>query len=126
MKKFGFFDQMDGDLARETLKRETSSTALPDESAIVSYLSHGTMVAAVAGPAIDLLSEDESLIDPPHIFTDGEWIWSGDVRHYVEKYHLRVPDEFKNRMSEVGWIPPKVVDIPSLREMYWEDAIAVD
>jgi hypothetical protein len=35
--------------------------------------------------------------------TDGEWFWYAGLIHYVERYNLRLPEEFTQHASEKHW-----------------------
>ena len=62
----------------------------------------------VAGVTTDLLSEADDVIGSPHIFTDGEWFWTADVIHYIENYHIQVPDDLLAKMKKKDWKCPEV------------------
>ena len=38
-------------------------------------------------------------------YTDGEWTWTNAVTYHVEKYHLRLPDDFVKKVinNEEWW-----------------------
>jgi hypothetical protein len=38
--------------------------------------------------------------------TDGEWVWPEGLPHYVEKHHVRLPDEFVATMRRRRWRVP--------------------
>lgn len=77
-----------------------SDTPHPDKAAVISYLkSGGRGVAASTGVNKDVFTGDvfglaENLRD------DGEFQWSDTLAHYVDKYNLRLPDEFVAKALE--------------------------
>lgn len=36
--------------------------------------------------------------------TDGEWFWYAGLIYYVEKYNVKLPDEFIERAKRHGWM----------------------
>ena len=36
-------------------------------------------------------------------YTDGEWLWPGDLSYYVRKYALKLPEEFVETMQKNEW-----------------------
>jgi hypothetical protein len=75
----------------------------------------------VPGISYDLLAETETIIGPPHVFTDGEWAWTADEIYYLEKYHIEVPDEFVQHMKANNWKCPLVDDsrILEIKEIHF-------
>lgn len=55
-------------------------------------------------------------ISTPHE-ADGTWAWYGDLAYYVEKYHVRLPNEFIEHMKMNNWMvsPEDTVDIDNLQ-----------
>lgn len=50
---------------------------------------------ATPGIAFDVLAEPQTTIGAaPHIFTDAEWAWPGDLAYYLEAYHCALPSAF--------------------------------
>ena len=43
-----------------------------------------------------------------HRFTDGEWLWSESLPHYVERHAVSLPEEFVNCMRPRGWRVPEI------------------
>jgi hypothetical protein len=105
MKRFGFFSELPKADAIRVLRENLGEGPQMDEERILNYLRTGTQMVAVAGVVFDLLAKDESIIGPPHEFSDGEWLWSADVLHYVMHYHLRVPEGFVSHMRGNNWVP---------------------
>jgi hypothetical protein len=57
--------------------------------------------------------------------TDGTWFWYAGLIHFIEKYNVRVPEEFIRHAARQGWrvnkesIPPRRYDCS-----YWEQVPA--
>ena len=39
--------------------------------------------------------------------TDGEWFWYAGLIHFIEKYNVRVPQEFAEHAARQGWCVTK-------------------
>ncbi len=58
------------------------------------------------GTGVDPLSDGLVATDPPHILTDGEWEWPGDLPYYLEEYHVSLEREFLDRVRGNGYRVP--------------------
>ncbi len=64
--------------------------------------------------AKDWLAEDpEVVIGPPHVLTDGAYVWPADLPHYVRNYHVRLPNHFVIHMRRNDFQVPADVDVAS-------------
>lgn len=106
LKRAGFFRELRHGMPEGPQLRSLASE-LPQENErqIVSYLKSGVLFIATPGVVEDVLAPGH-LIGSPHILTDGVWAWPGDLAHYVEKYHVRLPAEFVTHMENQDWAPP--------------------
>lgn len=50
------------------------------------------------------------------ILTDGEWAWPDTLSHYVEKYHLELPQEFVRHATSAEFTIPDVT-VDDLRRL---------
>jgi hypothetical protein len=110
LKRFGFFADMPKEEAVRLLVSLTADTPRPNEARTLAYLRGGSQLLAIPGLARDLLLEKGEIIGPPHICSDGEWIWTADVIFYIEKYHIAIPADLLRRMEDHGWQCPPVDD----------------
>lgn len=76
---------------------------------LIDYLRQGRRIVAVAGISRDPRNNDEVIPTPPHIATDGEWVWSEDLLYFLQKYEFGLPEEFLLWAQSNNWIVP---DIP--------------
>jgi len=87
------------------LRSVVSKSPHQNEDRIVRYLRSGVLFIATPGFVEDVLAPGQ-IIGSAHIFTDGVWVWPGDLAHYVEKYHVRLPAEFVAHMEDQNWTIP--------------------
>ncbi|MFJ9151285.1 hypothetical protein ACIRP7_25255 [Streptomyces sp. NPDC102270] len=79
--------------------RETAAFA-------VAYLAGSPAVAEFTETEQCLLGCGENLVGCSSLFTDGSWVWRGDLGHYVGRHGVTLPPEFVERMREFDWKPP--------------------
>ena len=77
-----------------------------NEGEQINYLKKGIVFIACPGTVRDALNVTSGIIGSPHILTDGVWAWPADLAYYVEKYHVRLPDDFTQHMKSCFWTPP--------------------
>ncbi|MFE5867019.1 hypothetical protein ACFQ6V_00035 [Streptomyces roseifaciens] len=80
----------------------------PEEQEVAAYLRGGHVLFASMGVVDDVLGSGESIVGGGSLFTDGEWVWRGDLSFYVTTYHLALPDEFVGRARAAGFQVPAV------------------
>ncbi len=109
LKRVGYFREMrHGDPTGASLHNARQAQASADEAQLVNYLDAGNILVATAGPSIDVLDPDQPKIASAHVMTDGVYSWPGDLGYYVNKYHVRLPDEFLAHMASNNWNVPAV------------------
>ncbi|WP_051718050.1 hypothetical protein [Streptomyces megasporus] len=69
---------------------------LEEESA--DYLGRGHEIFASMGVTEDVLGSGENILGGGSVYTDGEWIWRGDLGFYLLRYHLRLPEDFVEKV----------------------------
>lgn len=90
-----------------------------DEKEIIRYLQNGHDLFNIMGSSDDALGSGEAILGGDSIYSDGEWVWRGDLWFYVRKHHVILPAEFVDRVRKLGHsVPDK--DIPRLMEIAQE------
>lgn len=112
VRKVGFFAEFNPYTAKgnPSLRTAVQTVPSPHEASIVAYLRGGRRGWVHYGKPNDVLAEEWTLIagDAGCLNTDGTWVWPDELAHYVEKYHVRLPDEFVRFMEEHNFVPPPV------------------
>lgn len=88
----------------------------PDHRALVRYLESGVVLRRVRSRTIDLVHPTRGKSVPGSILTDGEWIWPAGHAHYVERYAVRLPDDFLLHVRSAGHVMP-TVDFETVRSL---------
>lgn len=77
---------------------------------IVKYLQSGIVLAACGSVVEDIINPQNGIIGTPDDLTDGTWMWPADLSYYVERYDLKLDEEFLDHMSKNSWkVPTDVV-----------------
>jgi hypothetical protein len=93
--RVGFFAELrHGDAQGPKLAEARRSEPHPHEALLVSYLQQAPVLVTSPGPVRDVLDPDRGYIGTASIHTDGVWCWPGDLAHYVEIYHVALPEAF--------------------------------
>ncbi|MBC2863664.1 hypothetical protein [Streptomyces mexicanus] len=79
-----------------------------DADEIGAYLRGGHPVFCAMGAVEDVLGSGEFFLGGASLFTDGEWLWRGDLRHYVRSHGVTLPEEFLERVRTRGYEVPAV------------------
>jgi hypothetical protein len=83
-----------------------------DQENVLSYLRSGYVFAIPIGGGardhIDPSQRANPVVDGRGLagcteMTDGEWFWYAALIHYVERYNLRLPEEFVECARRHGW-----------------------
>ncbi|MFF4159449.1 hypothetical protein [Streptomyces sp. NPDC001678] len=80
----------------------------PNEQDVAAYLRGGHTLFASMGVVDDVLGSGEGIVGGSSLFTDGEWVWRGDLWFYATTYHLRLPEEFTSKIHAAGYAVPPV------------------
>ncbi|WP_328726582.1 hypothetical protein [Streptomyces sp. NBC_00259] len=97
IKRVGFFREFapqDADPAAPSVHDAVRPYGLHDESGLLSYLASGTEIFSAMGAERDAITGDEWIPGAGSLVTDGTWMWPVELRHYVERYHAELPEEF--------------------------------
>ncbi|MCM3266488.1 hypothetical protein M3765_21205 [Streptomyces thermoviolaceus] len=79
-----------------------------DADEIGAYLRDGHPVFCAMGAVEDVLRPGEFLLGGASLFTDGEWLWRGDLWHYVRSHGVTLPEEFLERVRARGYKVPAI------------------
>jgi hypothetical protein len=107
LRRVGFFRELahgdpDGPSVREVAERG----AYDDQAALLRYLRGGTLLVATPGVVDDVLADSPMVIGPPHLYTDGVYVWPADLPYYVEHYRVALPAGFLDAVAARGYRPP--------------------
>ncbi|MCQ2499776.1 MAG: hypothetical protein MJ117_00345 [Lachnospiraceae bacterium] len=64
---------------------------------IIKYLKSGKKTYISLGKSVDFFTNETLPVEMGGM-TDGEFSWSTSLYHYVERYNLRLPKEFEDKV----------------------------
>ncbi|WP_405190937.1 hypothetical protein OG473_26255 [Streptomyces anulatus] len=109
MKIAGFFEELwppSFGAPVGSLLDSVSSEVYEDSKEIAKYLLSGHDLFSVMGSSGDVLGSGETVLGGDSIFSDGDWVWRGDLCFYMRKYNVRLPDTFLAHVREKQYLVP--------------------
>lgn len=103
LKRVGFFKEMPHGLDSQLSIMDYINKANKDVDRISNYLREGIEVIVSPGVVNDIINDNKGIAGTSSLYTDGEWIWPGDLAYYVKEYKLKLPDEFIESMNRNSW-----------------------
>lgn len=91
----------------ENLRDFLTSTPYEDSEKVTEYLLAEHEIYSFMGSSEDVLGSGRTILGGDSIYSDGEWLWRGDLWFYVRTYHVTLPAEFlaQVRISRAGQSP---------------------
>jgi len=109
LRRAGFFREVrHGDPQGPSLTDLARPAAPPNEDRVVAYLRSGEVIASTSVVVDDVLNPSRRGIAVLEIATDGVWAWPTDLTHYVQSYHVSLPEDFALHMERHGWAAPRL------------------
>ena len=70
---------------------------------ICAYLESGVPLVTCCGVSTDVIKPENGIAGTPTMYTDGKWVWPGDLSYYVRNYLLAFDPAFIADMRMKGW-----------------------
>ncbi len=104
MQPVGFFRELEPE-SPHTYKESISDSITATQphypkDQVVRYLNAGHPVLDIMEITVDVIERAFQIPGGSSILTDGTFIWRADLPSYIERYHIRLPAEFLEFMSE--------------------------
>ncbi|MGI5182566.1 hypothetical protein ACQEVZ_40555 [Dactylosporangium sp. CA-152071] len=67
------------------------------------------MIAAIMEGVPDVISGSDGFPEmsgASSLLTDGVWVWRRDLAYYLRRYHVALPDEFRDHAARNGYLVP--------------------
>lgn len=114
LKRQGFFREMlHGEATDPSIKEYINKLTCNSEekSKIIDYLHDGILLTACCGTSDDIIHPENGVAGVPSFYTDGKWVWPGDLVYYVNRYNLALDLVFLEDMRANQWkVPKKSID----------------
>jgi len=110
LKKFGFFKERLVDDLYPSINEMKLNFVYENLSGLTDYLNNGTPVVLAPGVLYCLLGCDNEIIASESIYTDGLYVWPGELSHYVEKHGICLPMNWLAFIKKNKYVPIIVED----------------
>ena len=84
-------------LSEKSMKDDFSDSPSPMKEKIIAYLNNGKLLFASPSRAYDVFT-GERISKTNCILSDGEYSWASSLIYYIQKYNLRIPKEFEEKI----------------------------
>lgn len=81
---------------------------IEDHEQVARYLSDAAAVLGAPSPVYDKLDDSSPVIGSVVWITDGEFVWPGELEHYVRTYHTSPPEGLLRRIRKLNYTCPTV------------------
>ncbi len=113
LKSVGYFKEMPhGVNSKDSIYDYINKEKASDINKICTYLDGGIELIVSPGVVEDVINPERGTAGVTSTYTDGVWLWPGDLSYYVRNYKLKLPDEFIKTMEQNDWkVRLKSVDL---------------
>ncbi|WFR98778.1 hypothetical protein [Rhizobium tumorigenes] len=101
-------------LAAPSIEDNMNAMSVRLAKEVADYLKQGLILIEFVSPTLDPYSQHDMVRNV--VFSDGVYFWDGVILHWVEKYRVRMPEEFMRHFYSATShpIPVNDSDIPKL------------
>jgi len=100
VKKLGFYKELKYGDPQAVSIRERQFLPPDLKTKVVCYLRQGPVLAVSTALAVDYFTGEE--ICRQTFCTDGEWLWFGELAHYVDQYDTVLDPDFLSTVEVRG------------------------
>ena len=93
MKIIGQFDEFGPGMGYPSIHGYLHGIPHPHKEQILMHLRNGQVHMVTATRIVDIISGEQTNIEL-YFMNDGFYSWSSRILYYVDKYNLRLPDDF--------------------------------
>ena len=113
LKTVGYFKEMSQGRETDGSIFDSVGKGNPDDAGkICQYLESGIEFIISPGITYDVINPENGTSGISSSYSDGTWLWPGDLAYYVKNYNVKLPAEFISTMRESNWgVPVRLADI---------------
>ena len=100
-KFLGKYIEFNKDMDYPSMEEDFCDYPYEGKEMIINYLESGEKTVTACSRARDFFT-GELIPGERCIMTDGEYSWSSSLSYYVDKYNLRLPSEFEEKVLKNG------------------------
>lgn len=94
----GSYDEITPNKGYPLMKNSMNDRKYNSQDKIVSYLRRGKMIMVAAGASKPDVFTGEPIKGESGILSDDVYAWSSSLPYYVEKYNVKLPDDFEQHV----------------------------
>ena len=107
LRTVGYYKEMPHGQETDPSMEEFLNQEDPEQAEMIcDYLRNGSALIVSPGETVDVLHPERGFSGTATAYTDGTWVWPGDLAYYVESYLLKIPEEFRQTMIQNKWQNP--------------------
>lgn len=96
----GKYDELAPGMGFPSLREHMQNKPYESKTAVLKHLRNGNVHMATASKIVDAIS-GETTNEELVFMNDGEYSWSSKIPYYVEKYNLRLPEDFERHVMKI-------------------------
>ena len=109
LRTVGYYKEMPHGQETDPSMEEFLNQEDPEQAEMIcDYLRNGSALIVSPGETVDVLHPERGFSGTATAYTDGTWVWPGDLAYYVESYLLKIPEEFRQTMIQNKWQNPRL------------------
>lgn len=90
LKTIGYYKEMPhGQVTDPCMEEFINQEDVEQAEMICNYLRNGSALIVSPGETVDILHPEKGFSGTATAYTDGTWVWPGDLAYYVESYLLK-------------------------------------
>ena len=93
----GQYDELAPNMGFPSMRKHMTKEPYESKAAVLQHLRNGDVHMATASKVVDALSGETTNVELVFM-DDGKYSWSSKIPYYVEKYNLRLPQDFENHI----------------------------
>lgn len=95
----GKYDELTPGMGFPSIIPHLNKEPYEGKETILNYLNNGRVHIVTASRFIDVFTNKRVNRELVHM-NDGEYFWTSKIPYYVEKYNLRLPEDFEKHVLE--------------------------
>lgn len=93
----GKYDELAPGMGFPSITKHLQKGPYKSKEAILKHLRNGNVHMVTASRVVDTFSGETTNVELVYM-NDGKYSWSSKIPYYVEKYNLRLPEDFENHI----------------------------
>lgn len=90
----GMYEELAPGMGFPSIKESLHDKSYESKATVLEHLKNGTVHMVTASKVVDIFTGEKTNIELVYM-NDGQYSWSSKIPYYVEKYNLRLPEDFE-------------------------------